>query len=177
MVSALYELPFGKGKRWQPGNSVANKMVSGWQVNTIGTMQTGKPLAITGANNFRANRPNSTGRSPKLEHPTPTKWFDTEQFVNPPNFTVGNVGTVLPDVREPGITNWDLSLIKNTLLTERVALQFRAEAFNFLNHVNLGRPSTGFSPGPDGRNQSGSFGVITSSREARIAQFALKLIF
>jgi len=46
-----------------------------------------------------------------------------------------------------------------------------------MNHVNLGRPATGFSPGPTGLNQSGSFGVITSADPARIVQLGLKLIF
>ncbi|MCU0246375.1 MAG: TonB-dependent receptor [Bryobacter sp.] len=177
VVSALYELPFGKGKRWNPANPVANRLAGGWQVNTIGTMQTGRPLSVSGANNFLANRPNSTGTSAKLDNPTPDRWFDTMQFVNPPNFTFGNLGRMLPDVREPGIVNWDLSIIKNTTITERVNLQFRAEMFNFMNNVNYGRPGTGFSPGPNGFNQSGSFGVITSSDDARIIQFGLKLIF
>ncbi len=177
VVSALYELPFGKGKAWHPTNPVLARIVSGWQVNTIGTMQTGRPLSISGANNFRANRPNSTGKSARLDNPTRERWFDTMQFVNPPNFTYGNLGRMLPDVREPGIVNWDLSLMKNTNLSERVKLQFRAEAFNFTNRVNLGRPGTGFSPGPTGFNQSAAFGVITSADDARILQFGLKLLF
>jgi hypothetical protein len=177
VVSALYELPFGKGKRWHFQNAAAARLAGGWQINTIGTVQTGRPLGVTGANNFLANRPNSTGKSAKLDNPTRERWFDTAQFVNPPNFTFGNVGRVLPDVREPGIVNWDLSVIKNTAITERFSLQFRAEAFNFLNNVNLGRPGTGFSPGPAGFNQSASFGLITSADDARIVQFGLKLIF
>jgi len=176
-VSALYELPFGRGKRWHFDNPVASKLTGGWQINTIGTLQTGRPLGVTGANNFLANRPNSTGVSARLDKPVRERWFDTTQFVNPPNFTYGNVGRVLPDVREPGIVNWDLSLMKNTAITERCNLQFRAEAFNFTNRVNLGRPGTGFSPGPTGYNQSASFGLINSADDARIVQFGLKLIF
>jgi len=71
----------------------------------------------------------------------------------------------------------DVSLIKNTKIKERLTLQFRAEAFNMLNHVNLGYPDTGFSPGANGLNESGSFGVITSARNARSIQLALKLNF
>jgi hypothetical protein len=70
-----------------------------------------------------------------------------------------------------------MSLLKNTRLTERFNLQFRAEAFNFLNHVNLGVPNVSFSPGADGKNRSGSFGLITSARDPRIGQLALKFIF
>ncbi len=177
VVSALYELPFGRGKRWNFDNAVLAHIAGGWQINTIGTLQTGRPLSVSGANNFLANRPNSTGKSAKLDQPTRDRWFDTQQFVNPPNFTYGNVGRTLPDVREPGIANWDLSFIKNTRITERASLQFRAESFNTFNRVNLGRPNTGFSPGPDGFNRSSTFGVITSADDARIVQFGLKLIF
>ena len=172
VLSLLYELPFGKS-----GSAFVKKVVGGWQVNSIGIMQTGLPIVISGANNFRASRPNSTGASAKLDEPTAQRWFNTEAFVNPANFTYGNIGRVLPNVRGPGTVNWDLSLIKNTRLTERINLQFRAEAFNFMNAVNLGLPNGGFSAGPNGRNQSGTFGTITSARDARNIQFGLKLLF
>jgi hypothetical protein len=177
VLSLLYELPFGAGRGWTPDNAVARRLVSGWQINTIGVMQTGIPLAIRGANNFQANRPNSTGQSARLDNPTRERWFDTGAFVNPPNYTFGNVGRVLPDVRAPGTVNFDLSLIKGTRITERVNLQFRAEAFNFLNHVNLGLPNTSFGAGPDGRNSSATFGTISSARDARVMQLGLKVIF
>jgi hypothetical protein len=172
VMSLLYELPFGKS-----GSGFVKRVIGGWQVNTIGIMQTGLPVLVTGANNFRASRPNSTGVSAKIDDPTSFRWFDTQAFVNPPNFTFGNIGRVLPDVRGPGTFNWDLSLIKNTKLTERFNLQFRAEAFNFMNSVNLGLPNGGFSAGPNGRNQSGTFGTITTARDARNIQFGLKLLF
>lgn len=170
-VSLVYELPFGRNQRgW-------NRLIGGWQVNTIGVMQTGIPLLVSGANNQRASRPDSTGKSAKLDNPTAARWFDTTAFINPSPFTFGNLGRVLPDVRTPGTINWDLSFIKNTRVTERFNLQFRTEMFNFMNHVNLGAPATGFSPGPNGLNQSGSFGVITSARDARTIQMSLKLMF
>ena len=172
VVSLLYELPFGKGA------GLANRLIGGWQVNTIGIMQTGLPLLVTGANNFLANRPNSTGTSANLNGSgTALRWFDTDQFVNPADYTYGTIGRVLPDVRGPGTVNWDLSLIKNTRIKERFNLQFRAEAFNFLNHVNLGIPNGSFSAGANGKNNSGSFGTITSARDARNIQFGLKFIF
>jgi hypothetical protein len=171
VVSLLYELPFGRTKSgWRHA-------IGGWQVNSIGIMQTGIPVVVGGANNFLASRPNSTGESAKLETGAASRWFNTDVFVNPPNFTYGNVGRVLPDVRGPGTFNWDLSFIKNTSITERFRLQFRAEMFNFLNSVNLGLPAGGFSPGPNGRNQSGTFATITSARDARNIQLGLKLLF
>jgi hypothetical protein len=177
VISLLYELPFGRGKAFNPSNAALQKLASGWQVNTIGVMQTGIPLVIRGANNFQANRPNSTGQSAKLTSPTRERWFNTDVFVNPPDFELGNVGRTLPDVRTPGTVNFDLSMIKDTLLTERFNLQFRAEAFNFLNTVNLGAPNTSFAAGPDGRNANANFATINSARDARVMQLALKLIF
>lgn len=177
VISLLYELPFGRGKSWNPSNRVLSKFVSGWQINTIGVMQTGIPLAIRGASNNAADRPDSTGQSAKIDNPTASEWFNTEAFVNPRPFALGNVGRVLPDVRAPGTVNFDFSLIKDTAITEKVNLQFRAESFNVLNHVNLGLPNTSFSPGADGKNQSATFGTITSAREARVVQFGMKLIF
>jgi hypothetical protein len=68
------------------------------------------------------------------------------------------------------MVRWDANLYKNTNLTERVSLQFRAEAFNVLNHANFdGFQSTRFG--------SGLFGKIAGARDARVMQLALKLIF
>ncbi len=175
VISVLYELPFGRGSA-----GGINKLIGGWQINSIGVLQDGLPLIIRGASNFQANRPNSTGQSAKLSNPSADRWFDTGAFVNPPNFTFGNVGRALPDVRGPGTVNFDLSLIKDTYVGERVNIQFRAEAFNFLNHVNLGARNgvnTAFRPGADGLNSSATFGTIVSARDARVIQFGLKVIF
>ncbi len=179
VTSLLYELPFGQGKAFSPSNAVARKIVSGWQVNLISVIQSGIPLTVRGASNFQADRPNSTGKSAKLPRGerNAQRWFDTSQFVNPPDFTFGNVGRTLPDVRHPGTINFDLSVIKDTRITERFNLQFRAESFNVANHVNLGLADDTFGAGPDGRNSRAQFGTITTSRDARINQFGLKLIF
>jgi hypothetical protein len=175
--SAVYELPFGKGRKWASAGRVTEALAGGWQVNTITTLQGGLPLLVRGANNFRADRPNSTGVSPRLETRTAARWFDTTAFRNPADFTLGNLGRVVPDARTPGAFNIDLSLIKDTRIREGLRLQFRAETFNIANQVNLGIPDTTFVPGPDGLNRSGTFGVITAARDARIGQLGLKLIF
>ena len=177
VISTLYELPFGRGKWWDPSNPAARKLLEGWQFSAIGVLQTGLPVAVTGANNNLASRPNSTGQSPKLSNPTAAKWFDTTAFINPPDFTYGNISRTLPDVRAPGAVNWDVSALRTFGITERVNLQFRAEAFNLLNHVNLGLPNSAFVAGADGKNSSGSFGVISSARDARRVQFGVKLRF
>jgi hypothetical protein len=177
VFSAVYELPFGTGKRFQTSNGLLKGLGYGWQINTVTTVQGGLPLAITGANNFIAAQPNSTGVSAALSNPTISQWFNTSAFVNPPPYTIGNVARTLPDVRGPGITQIDLSIIKNTKIYERLTLQFRAEAYNVINHPNFLEPNTTFVPGANGQNISGSFGVITAARDPRLMQLALKVLF
>jgi Carboxypeptidase regulatory-like domain len=175
VVSGVYELPFGTGKRWLT-DGVASHIAGGWQINSVATFQGGVPLIIRGANNFRADRPNYLGNA-ALENPTAERWFNTDAFVNPPNFELGNVGRTLSDARTPGVFNIDLSLLKQVTVRGRVKLQLRAEAFNITNHPNLGIPNTTFQAGADGRNVNSSFGRITSARDARILQFGARLVF
>ena len=171
VMSGIYQLPFQFKQRF------IQAIAGGWQINNITTLQTGQPLTIRGANNQRADRPNSTGVSAASNNPSAARWFNTDAFVNPPSFTLGNVGRALPDVRAPGLFNMDLSLIKETRIGERLRLQVRAEAFNVLNHTNLAFPNMSFGAGADGKNNNAAFATITSARDARIGQVALKLIF
>jgi hypothetical protein len=173
----VYELPIGRGRKLDIRNPVLNALAGGWQVNSIVVMQTGVPIVVTGANNQLATRPNSTGQSAKLDNRSATAWFNTAAFVNPPLYTYGNLGRVLPDVRNPGVVNVDLSIIKDFSIKERARIQFRAESFNVANHVNLGFPNATFVPGANGLNNSSTFGTITSARDARSIQLGMKLIF
>jgi len=180
VLSGVYELPIGRGRKLNITNSVLNVIAGGWQINSIAVLQTGVPIVITGANNQLATRPNSTGQSAKLDNPTVGQWFNTSAFVNPPTYTFGNLGRVLPDVRNPGVVNIDLSVMKNFTIRENLHLQFHAQSFNVVNHVNLGLLSTTattFVPGANGLNNSGTFGVINSARDPRSIQLGIKLIF
>jgi hypothetical protein len=120
------------------------------------------------------NRPNSTGRSAKLEHESRgaavAQWFDVSAFTQPASFTLGNVARTLPDVRGPGLLNQDLSLIKNTRIRERYTVQFRAEYFNILNRPNFWMPNTTLGSGQTGRIQE----TVTLPR---VGQLAMKLTF
>jgi outer membrane receptor protein involved in Fe transport len=178
-VSGIYDLPFGHGRAFGANvGPILNRMISGWQVNTITQWHTGLPLTISGANNHLATRPNFVpGVSAKLAHPTINKWFNTAAFVNPPDYTFGNVPRTLPNVREPSALNSDISLFKTTGITEHLRTEFRVEAFNAFNHPVFGLPGTTFTPGSDGLNSSGTFGVITSATDGRELQLALKVLF
>jgi len=176
-MSAVYELPFGAGKQFDAHNRIVNAVAGGWQAQTIITLQKGLPVLISGANNNLATRPNSTGQSANLSNPTQYEWFNTAVFVNPPNYTYGNVGRALPDVRNPGFFNADVSLIKNNRIKERLNAQLRVEFFNMDNHTNLGMVNASFVPGSNGLNSSSTFGTITSAMAPRTIQVGMKLIF
>ncbi len=177
-LSYVYELPVGKGKRFGRGwNRAANAALGNWQINGITSFATGLPLVVTTQNTSGSGsavlRPNNNGQSAKLSGSLETRlneYFNTSVFSQPAPFTFGNTGRTLPDVRAPGLKNFDLSLFKNLPLAERFSLQIRAEAFNALNTPRFGAPNTSLN--------SAQFGVIsTQANSPRQLQFALKLLF
>jgi len=173
-----WELPFGPGKRFLNAGGASRWLLGGWQLNGITTIQHGPPLGLsTSANQTNSfgggSRPNNNGKSAKITSGATVdrlnQYFDTSVFSQPAPFTFGNVSRTLPDVREPGIVNFDFSVLKNTRLKERVNIQFRAEFFNLLNNTNFGGPGVTLG--------TSTFGVISSAADGRTIQFGLKLLF
>ena len=172
-ISTLYELPFGRGRHFLNSvEGISDKVVSGWQIGAIATVQAGQPLTVT----LPFDNPNvgEGAKLPDLLHnpnngpKTVEQFFDISAFGLPAQYTFGNEGIGV--VTGPNLINVDLSVVKNTRLTERLNLQFRAEAFNAANHAILGDPDTNFG--------TAQFGQITSTRlDNREIQFALRLVF
>jgi hypothetical protein len=177
VTSALYELPFGKGKSLFNRGGVTNVLLGGWQLNSILTLQTGTPTTITagydeGNRGYSApvDRPNSTGVNAALpsDQQTTNAFFNTAAFARVPAGTLGNVGR--NTLIGPGIINLDASLFKSFHVREQQQLQFRFEFFNAPNHPNFGLPNTVLT--------AASFGTIRSTNTAmRSIQFGLKYIF
>jgi hypothetical protein len=175
VTSALYELPFGKGKTLLSRGGVVNAVVGGWQLSTILTLQAGTPNDVTSGidagnrgYNTIIDRPNSTGVSAAVSDPTANRWFDKNQFLRVPAGTLGNAGR--NTLIGPGIANWDASLFKTFAIREQQQLQFRFEAFNAANHPNFGLPTVVLT--------SPAFGAIRSTNtNMRNIQFGLKYIF
>ena len=178
-VSYTYDFPFGKGQAHLADRGWVSTLLSGWQTFGIVTVQTGRPFTVallgeidnsgTGrsALGFGANdRPNLAG-NPDLSGRTPERWFNTAAFVFPAPGTFGNAGRNI--LEGPAYQNVNVSLVKNTALTERLNLQLRAEAFNLFNHPNFNLP--------DNFLGSPTFGRITSARDPRHLQFGVKLLF
>ncbi len=178
VVSYIYELPFGRGRRvgadW---SGLTHVLLGGWQLNGITMYQSGTPLSISANNVAGLFNPrglaNNNGKSGKLSgeiHDRLLRYFDTSVFSQPPAFTFGNTQPSSPDLRSPGVRSWDLSIFKEFNPREKMRLQFRAEAFNALNAVRFGSPNTSVT--------SNQFGQIsTQSNSPRQIQFGLKLLW
>jgi hypothetical protein len=178
VMNGMLDLPFGRGKRFAHNSHAANYLIGGWQLNGIFTMLSGTPQQVFMAANTLYNyggtqRANWNGRDPIPStsiNKRLNQYFDVNDFSNPGAFTYGNSPRTLGALRSPGLTNMDLSALKNTHLSERWVVQFRAEAFNLFNHPQFGPPDTALG--------DGTTGVISNQVNApRELQFAVKILF
>ena len=174
--SAVGELPFGRGKMFGGSwNRFTDTVLGGWQANGILTVASGVPLVFgTAANNsytFGGNQhPDVVGNPVLSSGKSIYKWFDPSAFAQPANFTTGTFSRTYTGVRADQARNLDFSLFKNFSITERLKLQFRAEAFNLTNTPVFGSPGTSVN--------GANFGVITGQSNApRNLQLALKILF
>lgn len=163
----VYDLPFG-------GRDVWGTLGRGWQIAAIARLQAGSPLAVTQAANFNAfagfgiQRPNRVA-DPALsgDQQTLNRWFDTQAFQQAPQFSLGSSSR--NPVVGPGYRTLDVMIGRTFVVTERMRLEFRAEAFNVTNTPPLGNPNTTFgTPG---------FGSITSAGDPRVFELVGKLHF
>ena len=174
VASYIYELPVGKGKPVHPENKIVEGIIGGWQVSGVLTAKDGFPLAITTAtnntNSFGGNqRPNLVG-DPHNSNPTIDKWFNTAAFAQPPAFTFGNVPRTMPNLRAPGLLNWDSTIQKNfQVFGEGRRIQLRGEFYNLTNRANFYSPNTQFG--------NASFGVITGALPGRSVQLGIRFDF
>ena len=147
------------------------RLAGGWQQSTIFTAASGPYSTVTvGTDNSRtgggADRPNIEG-DPNLSNPSISQWFDTTAFKPAAVGSFGNAGRGI--ILGPGAWNVDVALSRSFSVTEGQRVDFRAEAFNLFNHARFGNPTTAMN--------SATFGQITTARDPRIMQFALKYAF
>ncbi|HZT28343.1 MAG TPA: TonB-dependent receptor [Bryobacteraceae bacterium] len=174
VYSYVYELPFGRGKRFGSGlNPAANLILGGWQLTGITTFARGQyqtpSLGVDWLNlgSFTTSRPNiigniSAGRS------LPDAYLSPAAFATPATHVEGNAGR--GSVEQPGINNWDLGIVKNTRVGERFNAQFRWEMFNAWNHTQFGAATLSLA--------SVNFGKIGSTLIGpRHMQFGIRLMY
>ena len=171
VVSYIYELPIGKGKKVGTNfNAVSDAVLGGWQITGVSTFKSGFPIGVTGGGNgtvFGGNqRPDLIG-DPTLSHPTIEKWFNTAAFAAPAPFTFGNAPRYMSNVRAPGMETFDIGIQKWFHWREYLKMQFRAEMFNAFNRANF--------YAPDGGLGDAAFGQISATYAPRDIQLGLKL--
>ena len=207
VADAVYELPFGHGKRFLNRGGVMDKVVGGWQFSSIGLWHTGHPLTVNmdpsknsidpalfpnssfaglpytyflpDGNDQTTQRPDLIPGVPLILHNQPRAGNGAVPYINPAAFQAPPVdpnGGFLRYGNEPNgiiraLASWqvDFALTKDTKLTERVILEFAAQAFNIFNHVQLGDPGAlTLAYQPTSTNlqalaPAGGFGQITST--------------
>ena len=176
VFSGFYELPFGRGKKYMSSaNAIMDRVVGGWQINTIVTLQSGLPftpyLASNGLNNGAFQLPNRIGSGAlPNDQRTIQRWFNTSisptdanrAFDIPALYQFGNSGYDI--LRGPGLQTVDFAIHKNIPITERVKLQIRGEGFNILNRANFALPNITLGAAASGSISS----TITTSRQIQL---------
>ncbi len=178
VISPIWQLPFGSGQRFLSRKGLVNALAGGWELSGILTFQGGTPYTVYSPQDF-SNTGSSSARPDRICNgvgpQTVVEWFDTSCFSTTallaaftngtPRF--GNSGRNI--LFGPGLDEWDIGLMKRTQISERFALQFRAQLFNLFNRPNFGLPDSALG--------SGTYGLIGSARTPRDIQFGLKLTF
>jgi hypothetical protein len=178
-ASYTVQLPFEK----LTGGSL-NRLTSGWALSGIATFAKGEPIqlsenddnSLSGTFDDTIDVPSyNPGNGPLFINKNPRNsagqpYFNPNYFQPEPLGQVGNV--MRRYFIGPGIYNFDIALLKDTKITESTQVQFRAEAFNVFNHAQFNNPSGNFN-----NTGAGGFGFVTSARDPRIMQLALKFIF
>jgi len=181
--SVIYDLPFGRGKKFgNDWSGVTNTLLGNWQLTVIEKITSGFPVPLIDSNNQSGaffnnggngnnfNRPDQVaGCDPYAANHGTLQWVNSSCFVAPVSGQLGNANRV--PVSGPGFVNTDFSVIKQFALPrEGMGLNFRAEFFNFFNHAQFGSPVADIAaPG---------FGSVNSTvNNPRVVQFGLKLTF
>jgi hypothetical protein len=186
VFSYIYELPFGRGKRFANQGGVSNAILGNWQVSGVTFFQSGFPFSVVTGRDIAGTgtlveRPDRIcdGNLPSGQRSV-DRWFDTScfttqfmeaaQLAGNPRF--GNAGRNILD--EPGWNVWDFNLYKDNYITERLHTQLRFEFYNIFNHAHFQRPSN--TVGTSG------YGQITSqpnigNGSPRSIQLGLKLLW
>lgn len=171
--SFIYELPFGRGRKWAQ-SGVGAVLLGGWRMTGIAGLHGGLPFTPTmqtdTSNSLAPLRPNRIrdGNLPRSQRSL-SRFFDLDAFQAPAAFTFGNSGRNI--LRGPGAVNVDFGIHREFRVTEGVILQFRAEFFNALNSPQFEDPAATL-----GNPQAGVIGPPTRAPERQI-QFGARLAF
>ena len=174
-VNTLYQIPLGRGKSFSTKSGALNYILGNWQVNNIFSAHSGIPFGvyisgdIANTGNAHNYEHASLVGDPHLSKRTSAEWFNTAAYAAPARYTFGTAGR--NSLRTAPYWNLDTSLFRTFPIGGGRQFEFRAEAFNLLNNVVLGRPTNNI-------NSGASFGTITGTNNgSRELQLALKFLY
>jgi hypothetical protein len=179
-ISGIWELPFGKGRRWLTEGPLSY-IAGGWQINSLLSLMSGTPFNVQ-APETTLDMPGSTQTADlvKSEVAKPggigrgQLWFDTSAFQAPPLGRFGNTGYNI--LRGPGLVNWDFGVFREFVFTERWRLQFRGESFNFSNTPHFNNPGNTIGDASFGQI-TGVTNLARENIDERQFRFGLRLSF
>lgn len=186
--SLVWYLPAGPGMAFLNNKGPLATVLGGWEVDAIGTLQSGFPFSIPSMsscpNNASSCWPDLVG-SPKAIHQTYANWYNPAAFAVPcqvavsatgacsvPAYRYGTAGRGI--LRGPQTVNFDLSAAKNLALRDGVTFQFRVDAFDALNHPRMGIPNQTINVNAPSRS---STAITTTTGDNRDLQGSLKITF
>ncbi len=179
-LSYTYELPFGPGKAVLARPGYLSKLVSDWSVRGFTTWLSGDPITLEPLfNNTGGVVPYLrvdavSGVDPHVDKPGPEAWFNPSAFVDPADFTLGNVPRTHSTLRNPSYRNHDISLSKRVVLPQEQSIEVLVQSFNFMNQGNWNDPDNEIGPA---HARNANAGRIIGSRGGRVLQIGLRYHF
>lgn len=180
-ITSVWELPFGRDRRWLSDGGVLSYIVGGWQVNNMISILSGPPFTVL-ADGTSLNLPGSTQTADQVKPVVKlggvgsgTPYYDPSSWAEVNEARFGN--TAHNYMRAPGAFNWDFGLTREFSLTSNVKLQFRMEAFNFTNTPHLGIPDNDIGDGEDFMTITGVQDLAREGIDERQFRLGFRLVF
>ena len=191
VASLIYDLPIGPGRLWNPSSKLVNAVIGGWEFTTLGTLQTGLPFNMSYNDDNASTNTILGGTFPTRPIPVPGQpfimssptggksgqWVNMAAFQEPAPGTVGAMSR--NSLNGPGYENFDMSIDKNFVMpyNEHHQFQIRFDAFNALNHVNFGLPTTGIGSSTNGKITGSNAPSSSANNGGRELQLAARYTF
>ena len=170
----------GDGKRFFQYKDWRRFLVSGWTVRVTGSVYSGTPLELisefnnTGGVAYTLQVNTVPGVSATMPNQGPAEWYNAAAFVQPPDFTLGNVSRTLGSILNPSFQDYDLNLEKRVPLDSSRTLEFNVLMLNALNHGNWNNPDNLIGPASAPNTDAGH---ITGSTGGRVVQLGVRVTF
>jgi hypothetical protein len=188
VLNYLYDLPVGRGRRFDIANKIIDSVAGGWSISGISAYRTGTPFSVSftvpssiigwwggRADAVAGGSVYAGQQSDSHDVIKGVQWFDPAAFAPPLPWQWGN--SERNSLFGPGSWNWDIGLQKTFIIAESHRVQLRGDFLNAFNHFNLGSPNATIADTRDGGLPNPNAGKIFGGSGNRIIQLGLKYMF